>query len=125
MQQLPQGMEGRLNEVGQRIVDAQGGVDRPVADGVVGRTFLEVALHHAVVLGGTAFGHFVVGDVGNLAEQTHHFLLGLLHGLLQLLGLFLQAGDALLDGFGLFAVAFLHHAANQARLLFLFVQVLV
>ena len=65
-----------------------------------------------IVLGAMAFGHFIVRNVGNLAEQTHHFLLGFVHLTLQLLRVFLQGCHSLLDGFGFLFLAFLHQAAN-------------
>ena len=94
--------------MGQGVVDAQLGVHVPVAYSVGRLTLAQVRLHHAVILGGSAFGHFVVGNVGNLAEQGGHLLLSLTHGLVKLVvGLF-HGGHLLLDGFGFVALAFLH-----------------
>ena len=78
-----------------------------------------------VVLGGSAFRHFVVRNVRNLAEQARHFVLCLVHLLLQLLVGLLHLGHAGLDGFGLILLALLHQRANLCGHFLCLAQVLV
>ena len=101
------------------------GVDVPVADGVGGLALTKVRLHHPVVLGSSALGHFVVGDVRNLAEQGYLVLLCLVHRLFQLFVGFLHLGHRLLDGIGLGPLAFLHKGADLGSHLLGFAEVLV
>ena len=98
--------------MGQGIGDTQRGVHVPVAHGVLLRAFLQVRLHHAVVLSGTSLWHFVVGDIGYLAEHVGHLVLSLRHLLLQLLRGLLQGAHLLLDLLGLVLLAFLHALAD-------------
>ena len=98
--------------VGQGILDVQVGVHVPVAHGVALTAFAQVRLHHVVVLGARALGHFVVGYVGDGAEQGGHVFFGLLHLLFQLLVGLLHFRNLLLDGVGLVFLSFLHQSAN-------------
>ena len=78
-----------------------------------------------VVFGGAALWHFVVGDIWNLAQQTGHRLLCVVHLLLQLFVRILHLGNAGFDSLCLVALAFLHQTANLCCHLLGFGQVLV
>ena len=84
----------------------------PVGQGVLGQGCLHAAhLDYEVVFGAVAFGHFVVGYVGDGVEQLLQVLCGLVHlGLEGLVG-FLQLGNARLCRFGLVLAALLHQLA--------------
>ena len=85
----------------------------PVGQGVFGQFGLHAAhLYHEVVFGRSAFGHFVVGNVGDGVEQLLQVVCGLVHVGLQGLVGFLQFGHTALGGFGLVLLAFLHQLAD-------------
>ncbi len=84
----------------------------PVGQGVFGQGRLHAThLDHEVVLGAVAFGHFVVGHVGDGVEQLLQVVGGLVHVGLQGLVGFFQGGHAGFGGFGLVLLAFLHQLA--------------
>ena len=111
--------------VGQGILDTQLGVDVPVAHRIMSVTLLQVRLHHVVVGSLFALRHFVIGNVGNLAKQTSHLILSVVHRLLQLLVSLLHVGHTLLDGIGLCLLALLHQLSNLCSQLLGLSQVLV
>ena len=81
----------------------------PIPDRILSKnTFFEVGLYDPVAIGTSAFGNFVVGYIGNLAEESGEFLFGGLLFVLQLLADFLEGSYLCLDFFCLFALALLH-----------------
>ena len=85
----------------------------PVGQGVLGKLGFHTAhLHHEVVLGRSAFGHFVVGHVGDGVEQLLQVLCGLVHVCLQSLVGFFQLAYTSFGRFGLVLLAFLHQLAD-------------
>ena len=69
-------------------------------------------LHHKVVLGAVAFGHFVVGHVGDGVEQLLQVAGRLVHVCLQGLVRFFQGGHFCLGGFGFVAASFFHQLSD-------------
>ena len=89
------------------------GVAGPVAYGVLTEdTLLEVGLDYPVVLGTSAFGHLVVGNIRNLAEHVGNLALasGLL--LVELLVDSLEFGNTSLGSLGFGALTILHKHAD-------------
>ena len=85
----------------------------PVGQGVLGQLGFHTAhLHHEVVLGRSAFGHFVVGHVGDGVEQLLQVLCGLVHVCLQSLVGFFQLAYTSFGRFCLVLLAFLHQLAD-------------
>ena len=111
--------------MGQGIGNTQRRVDVPVAYGIVRTTLLQVRLHHVVVLSGSTLRNFVVGDIRNLAEQTRHLVLSIVHLLLQLLVRLLHLRNLSLDGFSLVFLSFLHQTTNLCCHLLGITQILV
>ena len=84
----------------------------PIAYGILTEyALLKVGLDNPIVLGTSAFGHLVVGDIRNLAEHVVH--LGLACGFLivEILVDGLEFGNASLGSLGLVALAILHEHA--------------
>ena len=81
--------------------------------------------HYAVILCCLSFRHFVVRDIGNLAEQTGHLVLSIRHLIFQLFVRFLEFGYRFLDGVGLVFLAFFHHSTNLGCHLFGFRKVFI
>ena len=111
--------------MGQGISQSQLRVHVPVANGIFICALLQIRLHYAIVLSGSTLRYFVVRDIGNLAEQTRHLLLGLIHGFFQLLVGFLHFRHLCLDSVSLGLLSFLHQTTNLRCHLFGFAQVLV
>ena len=94
------------------------GIGSPIANGVFGRTFLQVALHHAVVFRRTSLWNFIVWDIGDLAKQNGQFLFRLIHHLLQVLVFLLEFSHLQFYLFCLFALTLFHQGSDLRSKLF-------
>ena len=85
----------------------------PVGQGIFGQFGFHAAhLLHYVVVGTHAFGHAVVGHVGDGVEQCLEVVGSLVHVGLHLLVRLFQFGDAALGGFRFLLLALLHQLSD-------------
>ncbi len=85
----------------------------PVGQGIFGKFGFHAShfLHH-IVVGAYAFGHAIVGNVGNGVKQSLQIIGSLLHiGLQFFVGLF-QFGHTALGGFRFFSLTLLHQLSD-------------
>ena len=77
-----------------------------------GHLVAQIAFHHQVVVGACAFGHDVVGHVGDGEQNVAYFVLNVLELVVASLVALLDGSYLGLDGFGFIFFALFHQAAN-------------
>lgn len=117
-------------EAGTGNLDAEIEVDKiillgqfPMRQGVFRQLgVMSAGLDHDIIVSTGAFGHKIVGNIGDGIEQLGALLERLLHGLLEFLGLYLDFRHLVLRGFHLGRRAVFHQAADTFRYHFRFRQ---
>ena len=89
----------------------------PSITGGVGGGSVEACLHHHIIFCASAFGHFIVGDVRDLAELLGQLALSLVHGCFQFLSLLFHVGNGSLGLVSLVAQALFHETTDLGSLL--------